>query len=95
MKSLLALLFLSSAAAAACNPDDVVTNGATTNALGANGRPLITVEGVGVEIQRRGGRGSFAVHNECDAATASVIRRELAGLLNEEAVTIVPVWLDR
>jgi hypothetical protein len=82
------LAFLATPAWAECNSDDIVTTGATFGARATDGRPLITIEGVGgVSVTHRGdGSGGFTLARECDPAHAARLRADLELLLKQESV---------
>jgi len=87
MRVLSLLLFvLATPAWAGCSGDDVVTNGATFGARAADGRPLITIEGVGgiAVIHHGNGSGGFTLARECDPAHAAKLRADLERLLAQE-----------
>ncbi len=82
------LLALSTPAWAECASENVVTNGATLSARSADGRPLITIVGVGdVSVRHSGdGSGGFALVRECDPAYAAKLRTQLELMLQRENV---------
>lgn len=89
------VLFVSTPAFADCDPSDIVVNGASLGNLSADGRPLLTIEGVGDVTIRRHGR-TVRLIEECDPAAASVIRRDLEARLdgNEGGKPYaIPAWL--
>lgn len=95
MKTLAALLLLTSSAFADCDPSGIVVNGASLGDLSAAGRPLLTIEGVGDVTIRRQGR-TVRLFEECDPAAASSIRAALTARLNgSEGGTPykIPEWL--
>ncbi len=86
----LLLLVVAAPAWAGCRIDDVVTSGATLNARAADGRPLITIEGVGdVSVVHRGdGSGGFTLVRECDPVYAAKLRARLERLLAREKLVV-------
>lgn len=92
MKPLFAFFLLTSSAFADCNPADVTVSGAS---LTANGRSLLTIEGVGDVTIRRQGR-TVRLIEECDPATARAIRRDLEAKLDGVEggkLFSIPAWL--
>jgi hypothetical protein len=85
LTALLAFFLLASPAYAACNERNVVTDGATLGALTANGRPIVSLEGVGgVTIRHRGDEsGALTSVRACDEERATRIRARLEQLLSE------------
>jgi hypothetical protein len=81
------LVVLAGPAWAECSSDDIVTSGATLGARAADGRPLITIEGVGgVSVTHRGdGRGGFTLMRECDPVRAAKLRADLELLLSQRS----------
>lgn len=91
MRFLVLLLFVAAAPAwAGCRVDDVVTSGATLSARSSDGRPLITIEGVGdVSVVHHGdGSGGFTLVRECDPAYAAKLRARLERLLARERLVV-------